>query len=211
MITLDYLKLHGKRYSKIARINMNSDIQRNIDVIDEMYSAGINKKENIAYEISERIRTLSSQKEISDEELQEEVNFLSENDPSDEIIELIEEMQIVSLYKSVEITIIKMLNISGLLPDKEQDFKFSITKLENFYKHHDLNIKELEGFSAFDELRLINNCVKHSGRVNKPLSKYPHWNLEDKVTNCSAAYDRLKQDVQKFVLALGDALHNQIA
>lgn len=203
MITLEYLKTQGKYYSKCSRIKMLSDIQRSIEVIDEIYPACIDRKKSIASEIQSRCNEISGQVNLTEEQFQDEVNFLFENDPSDEILELVEDMQIVALYKSVEITMQKILKVSELP-------LYNNNKL-NFFKlisHPDLNVDiyKIYGYSAFNELRLINNCIKHSGRVSRDLSKYGDWIFDSKITQSSLAYERLKQDVQRFVLEWGDEL-----
>ncbi len=66
------------------------------------------------------------------------------------------------------------------------------------------DIKTLAGYSEFDELRLINNCIKHNGVVDKKLSGYSNWNEGDKLSKLYFSYNRLKNGVNDFILAVRD-------
>ena len=55
---------------------------------------------------------------------------------------------------------------------KDSNDKFQIKKLIKYFKEiYSLDIEALSNYQKFDELRLINNCIKHCGIVNKDLSK----------------------------------------
>lgn len=55
---------------------------------------------------------------------------------------------------------------------KDSNDKFQIKKLIKYFKEiYSLDIEALSNYQKFDELRLINNCIKHSGFVNNELSK----------------------------------------
>ena len=54
---------------------------------------------------------------------------------------------------------------------KDSNDKFQIKKLIKYFKEiYSLDIEALSNYQKFDELRLINNCIKHCGIVNKDLS-----------------------------------------
>ncbi|EKO3828821.1 hypothetical protein NTE12_005291 [Vibrio harveyi] len=187
---------------------MLADMQYSISVIDEMYSAGVNRKNSIVADIQSRCEELAARSDIPEEQFRDEVYYLYENDPSNEVLELLEEMQIVALYKLVETTMKRVLKISEIpIPEKKKMTFLGLISHKNLH----LNLAEVYGYASFNELRLINNCIKHSGKVSKQLSNYDCWAFDAKVTKCGAAYDRLKQDVQRFVINWSDEVIKTIA
>ena len=78
-------------------------------------------------------------------------------------------MSIIALYKKVERKI-------GRIVKKRLDISSDVN-LAYFEKLRNVlpfEIKEIEGFVDFNELRLINNAIKHEGKVSRQLANaYP--------------------------------------
>jgi hypothetical protein len=56
-------------------------------------------------------------------------------------------------------------------------------------------------YRAVNELRLLNNAVKHAGRVTAELAReYPRWKQGRKLTGVGAAYERLRRPVPSYIL-----------
>jgi hypothetical protein len=62
-------------------------------------------------------------------------------------------------------------------------------------------------FRAIDELRLLNNAIKHEGKVTKQLSqKYRRWCEGKKLEGLDQAYDRLRPKVPVYIFRLAQRL-----
>lgn len=73
----------------------------------------------------------------------------------------------ISLYSWSEKYLKKILSIIF----KENSKEFKLSKIMYEYKRHRIYLKNLTDFKIFNELRLVNNCIKHNGVVVAKLSK----------------------------------------
>ena len=64
----------------------------------------------------------------------------------------------------------------------------------------------LDHADAADELRLLNNAIKHDGKVTKDLAKYVGWNTGSRVHPLGAAYERLAPAIPLFISDLAHAV-----
>ena len=99
------------------------------------------------------------------------------------------------------------LLIMGLYKQCEVYIK---TIVENKYPNESKKVKKahcsikstLVGYVAIDELRLINNSIKHQGTVSALLaSSYSYWNLDQEFGDLATVYERLKHNVTKYIQA----------
>ena len=59
----------------------------------------------------------------------------------------------------------------------------------------------LTDYAAIDELRLINNSIKHQGKVSSSLAtSYPDWVLDSDLGDLSHVYARLKEKVKSYII-----------
>jgi hypothetical protein len=79
------------------------------------------------------------------------------------------EMKIVHLFRAYEITLKKLIKIA-FPTAKERDF-FSWEKLREFCKSNGFNINTIPSYSEINQLRLVNNCIKHSASINDDVKK----------------------------------------
>ena len=62
------------------------------------------------------------------------------------------------------------------------------------------NIEALPKFASFNEMRMLNNAVKHQGKVTDELSHdFPIWKLGEDLTGLDSAYERLKPEIAEFI------------
>lgn len=65
------------------------------------------------------------------------------------------------------------------------DAFFNFKEIVNQLKYDKVcNLNQLNGYLSINELRLINNCIKHNdSKVDKKLAKYNHqgWNEKEKI------------------------------
>lgn len=79
------------------------------------------------------------------------------------------EMKIVHLFRAYEITLKKLIKVAFSTVN-ERDF-FSWEKLREFCKNKGFNIKSIPSYPEINQLRLVNNCIKHSVGINGDVKK----------------------------------------
>ena len=98
------------------------------------------------------------------------------------------ELLIIGLFKQCEVYF-KIL-IKEYHSDKSNSVKKTLKTYNASLPHYD----------AFDELRLLNNCIKHSGLVSNSLAnRYPIWVADQPLGDMLPVYERLIQNVRRFV------------
>jgi len=121
----------------------------------------------------------------------------------DEVLDLGGQLAIVALYRIVELKISKIL---GWRWSEEDIKKMNLYKADRLAKalrgKLGIDIKVLPGFAAVDELRLLNNAIKHQGRVSAQLAKYSGWVQGEPLRELGAAYTRLAPPVPVYLKAL---------
>ena len=127
--------------------------------------------------------------------LESEAEFLVE-------VELLSnEMCILALYKKLEIATRKL--VTKFYP------KLNAGELHNIdYLKRNLpfDITALDEFASIDELRLINNSIKHQGVVSHALSSYPGWLEGQPLTDLGNAFERLAPKAEVYVEGLCEAI-----
>ena len=108
---------------------------------------------------------------------------------------LADELSILALYKQVELHIKRITKKN--FPNINEKELFNIGTLK---KALPFDLEALPDFQAFDELRLINNAIKHEGKVSEELArKFKSWNEGNKLENLGAVYTRLLPSVKSYV------------
>jgi hypothetical protein len=116
------------------------------------------------------------------------------------------EMMIIALYKSIEIAIKRMAELSGLFtPNELKSFAYAKERAAHFLKKV-CDLQTVRNFAEYDELRCINNCVKHSGEVNDELARYPTFQKGQQLSDLRDHYHRLRDPVDGFLTALRDQI-----
>ncbi|MEZ8798373.1 hypothetical protein OA7_0017870 [Vibrio cyclitrophicus 1F53] len=209
MSAFEKMKSNQLESLKVLQIKFSADYDE--EVIDAMYYAALSAKSNLEQYLSKKVEEVESDEELSENEKYFIIDTYSDDHYlSRQTVELAEEMQIVALYKSVEISIKDMLKYSGLFTNKQLDSFYRIGALKKEVSKKVCALDGLKNYKSYDELRCINNCIKHSGRVNKELSKFSGWNVGDKIVKTNDHYTRLKDDVRGFVFNLRDELLSKI-
>ncbi|MDC8443625.1 hypothetical protein JJO83_13095 [Halomonas aquamarina] len=151
------------------------------DVIDGLYYAACEAESNIKKKSASVLDDLESDSSTSDSERNELELFLGDDAYEAELIrQTSEEMVIIALYKTVEIATKRMLASSGLFSESEVRSFFRIKELKRLAGQRVDRLEEIPGFYSYDELRCINNCIKHSGKVDDELSRFPRWGKGEK-------------------------------
>lgn len=133
----------------------------------------------------------------------EDASDLAEGDRYflDEMLKLASQLAIIALYRIVELNSKSI--VKSALPNVDPK-KFSrIDELSKLLaKELGVDLKQVPYFGSIDELRLVNNAIKHEGKVDEDLAKYPGWTKGDELVNIDAAFERLVKDVPKYIEAL---------
>lgn len=126
-------------------------------------------------------------------QLEEEHSFLKES------LSLAHELSIVALYKKIEISTKRA--VTTAFPEVSAHSLFKIKDMKNALARKGIDIEKLPNFKAFDELRCINNDVKHSGQVGSELAVYG-WKHGKNLSDLDDAYKRLAPLASKYVSEL---------
>jgi hypothetical protein len=118
--------------------------------------------------------------------------------------ELGDELAIVALYKLIEITTKRVVRLA--FPGISAANLYKIKELKKALKQKGIQIEKLDHYQAMDEIRCLNNAIKHDGIVGAELAAYPSWTLKQKLTGLDAAYERLAPLCERYHKALVEAL-----
>jgi len=115
-----------------------------------------------------------------------------------------DELSIVALYKKVEAHTGRVV--------KKKVPKAAEMNLSFFKKFCDalpFDITTVDGFTGFNELRLLNNSIKHSdGKVSIELAKeFSTWKQGAELSELDKVFKRLLPEVKKYVADLAEKLH----
>jgi len=108
------------------------------------------------------------------------------------------ELSILSLYKILESELKSFISIAV-----GRDIpKFDFAKSKSVSIRLGIDIKGIENYYRMNELRLINNCIKHNdSRVSKELEKTdPHkWKKNQNIDNCYDMFLELSPLLEPFI------------
>jgi hypothetical protein len=121
---------------------------------------------------------------------------------AEEILELAEELAIVAAYRVVE------LNAKRLARWVDKSYShFSWPSFARLVRSKiKIQVDELDGAAAMDELRLLCNAIKHEGKVTDELARYAWWTAGARVHPLGPCFERLSPHVPTFINALGQAV-----
>lgn len=130
--------------------------------------------------ITKRAEEINKDNSLSEDEKYMLLEYLSDDSYNvDVLIKFYNDIPIIALYKIIEINIKKATKASGIF-DRE-DLKATknsekpterLYKLNNFkkdFKKKGIDITSILNYSSYLELRELNNCLKHSGKVSNNL------------------------------------------
>jgi hypothetical protein len=113
------------------------------------------------------------------------------------------ELSIIALYKKVETHTSRVLKDKVTVPAGT-----NLSFFTQLCKALPFKIETVDGFAAFNELRLLNNCIKHEGTVSNDLAKaFPSWTLGAKISDLDIAFARLLPDVKRYVSDFAEKLY----
>ena len=145
-------------------------------------------------------------KDIAEETLQG--LYEEESVYGEELADLTSELAIVALYKKLEIDTKRAIKI--VFPEQSDRDLFKWETLKNFLRGQGIDIENFSKYSEVDELRIINNCIKHSGIVDGNLSKFGEWKKGEHVTSLDRHFHRLALAAERYMADLTNALSSKL-
>lgn len=102
---------------------------------------------------------------------------------------LLDELAIIGLYKTIEIK--RIAKLSNLFNESEIKDFYLYDNLRASFKDKGIDLDKLNYSNEYNELRLICNCIKHSGIVDEKLSEFDpkKWIKNTEITDCKAIFE----------------------
>ena len=187
-------KKHSENINGFKRLQLESltHLGEEIDHLIEHISHAQAIESN---EISQQYHELDADNELSEDEKYDiQEGLIDQNEHLKDVLDLMYELAIIALYKKVEITTKKAIRIC--FHDIEQKKLYRIDFLKKQLKDKGIDIEAFTNYKAMNELRLINNCIKHSGWVDDKLAAYNDW-IEGKPLNYVEETEKSDGDIRK--------------
>jgi hypothetical protein len=187
----------------IKKLKVKLATHYHIEAIDGIYESSLQVKAKIESGLAQQAADISADQQIEDEEREYMLSSLGDELFIAEVTtELAGEMMVVALYKTIEIAIKKMTSACELFTKTQLASFYRITELKKQLKMKVVDIETLAHYKAYDELRCINNAIKHSGVVGADLAAYPGFKKGERLSDLHTHYYRLRSDVDRFLLSL---------
>jgi len=129
---------------------------------------------------------------------------------SNEYLKALSDMKIVYLFKSVEIRIKSLIRTAYPKTDTKKFYKWGCVCC--YFDNINIKISDFDGYAELEELRKINNNIKHNEMIEKNANKIKEFANESQFTylNFENFYNRVKPKIQNFIESLGKAIIEQI-
>jgi hypothetical protein len=121
-----------------------------------------------------------------------------------------EEMKVTYAFKHLEIAIKRLITEAYPYVSIKRFYKWDI--LIAFLNSRMINVTELENYMEVNELRLINNCIKHSGVITNEIQKIFEFNQSDLLSysNLGNFYKRVKKTPDVFLMWLAASIYEEL-
>lgn len=174
-----------------------------MEAIDGIFGASLQVKAKIEKELAQQADEIGADQNLDQDEKQYMLSSLGDELFIAEVTtELAGEMMIIALYKTIEIAIKKMTTACELFTEAQLASFYKVGELKKQLKMKVVDIETLKHYKAYDELRCINNAIKHSGFVSTELASYPGFKKGQKLSDLHTHYYRLRDDVDRFLVSL---------
>ena len=114
-----------------------------------------------------------------------------------------DELSIIALYKKVESKTGRIAK--RLIPAASHK---NLSYFKQFCEVLPFDIKTINGFASFNELRLLNNSIKHGEVVSQELSdSFPSWIVGAELNGLDRAFARILPGVETYVSDLVENIY----
>lgn len=188
-------KLFPKIFESLSRIE--------IDYIDRFLEQIKNQNHSDSKKLKKSLNKAKPEKFLSDNDYNSYVDSLvDEFDILKEVNLLSSQLAIVALYRIVEIRTKSILK-RHLKNSKDIKSVFLFDNLIKLLKKEfSIDLKKVDGFSKIDELRCLNNSIKHQGVVSDELSNFHGWKFGEKIGETSDSFNSLAKVVPSYLFSL---------
>jgi len=159
-------------------------------------------------ELKHRFEKIKQDQDIDIEQLED--HYYSEISIKDSMLLLLAEYLIIGLYKITEQTARRILQ-PYYGEKKVNDMFKNFDELPKTLKKDGINLINLDNFTEINELRMLNNAIKHQGEVTDELinnfsgyNKNQSWEIEGSINNISSKFDTINDKPSKFLENLAE-------
>lgn len=120
------------------------------------------------------------------------------------------EMKVIYAYKSLEISIKKLLAAAFSLESAKEFFKWE--NLIKFLKSKNIEVKSIDAFTEIAQLRIVNNAIKHSDDYQSSLRDISEFKTSTDISykKLDDFYGRIKNCPAVFLQALNSAVYKEL-
>lgn len=129
--------------------------------------------------------------------MDDELYFLEETQ------EMADCLVVSALYSRLEILVKRLCKIGVQGVNSRDLFRFE--KVAECLKNVGIDIRTIPEYEIVDELRCLNNAIKHEGKAGPELAKFG-WTIGDPIEGISDSYDRFENGCRIFTDGLREAL-----
>jgi hypothetical protein len=202
----------SKNSIEIMQIMFLTDLDFN--VMMDLLSGSDVYTQHVKKQVTKMAESIEADVNLSIDEKHSQLEFLSDDIYyAEQAQELAEELALIGLSKTLEIRIYKAATASKLFSKKELKELYKTEKFINHFKQVGIDVKSILHFDKFYELKLINNCIKHSGYVSQSLADLDSkkWIVGNKISNCESYFCALLEPNIMFLNNLGTTLGSKLA
>lgn len=127
----------------------------------------------------------------------------------DKLLALIE-MKIIYIYKNFEIDIKRLLGATYHIKTREL---YKWDSIKEFLKTKNLQLTAIKGYQEVNQLREVNNAIKHStGKISEIIRKIPEFKEEKRLRHyeLDEFYERVKKYPYTFLESLADEIYQNL-
>lgn len=202
-INKEYLEIYIERFSETYENVVDSALDEALNIQRDNFRSNILKSKRLAEK--EKDSDL-----YQDFDIEDYYNKLYQS----ELIKVafsLYELKIMYAYKYLEISL-KQLYANSFNRYDILDSTSSINLLD-IYSKKNIKFKKLDNFKATDELRVLNNYIKHSrGNLNQEIKKIIEFKEIEYVQtqHLKAFYERVKDAPKAFIAELSGAVYDEL-
>lgn len=149
--------------------------------------------------------------EVESKILMDQTEFLYDAYIREQKLRALAEMKIIFLYKNLEITLKKFLEIAYSMDEAKELFNWD--DIKNSFKAKNVYLSEFEEYDDIIELKQVSNNLKHSEKIHenvKSLSEFKSKSIFE-FQDLENFYSRIEMNVFSFIFSLSDKLLQNVA
>jgi hypothetical protein len=122
------------------------------------------------------------------------------------------EAVILGLFKTIEISMLKVAKASELFNRKDLNGFSKTSHIRQALRRKGIILSNIRNFCKFEELKELNNCLKHSGIASNKLTQFNpvDYQARQPIVGTRAHFTRLLFNCLDFVSAFGDEVATKI-